>query len=142
MKIHPGVKPAAWGAVAGAIALAIVGFSQLGWTTGSTAEKMATQRAENRGRRGAGSNLRRKVPAANRCRSKTRRIQQGFLVLGPSRRHREGRLGDDAGKQHTEFGSCERLRRKTRQLDVETPTANRATARVGDRRDRGAHLRR
>ena len=46
MKIHPGVKPAAWGAVAGAIALAIVGFSQLGWTTGSTAEKMATQRAE------------------------------------------------------------------------------------------------
>ena len=46
MKIHPGVKPAVWGAVAGAIALAVVGFSQLGWTLGSTAEKMATQRAE------------------------------------------------------------------------------------------------
>jgi hypothetical protein len=46
MKIHPGVKPAVWGAVAGAIAFAVVGFSQLGWTLGSTAEKMATQRAE------------------------------------------------------------------------------------------------
>ena len=32
--------------MAGAVALAVVGFSQLGWTLGSTAEKMATQRAE------------------------------------------------------------------------------------------------
>jgi hypothetical protein len=46
MKIHPGVKPAVWGALAGAAAFAVVGFSQLGWTLGSTAEKMATQRAE------------------------------------------------------------------------------------------------
>jgi hypothetical protein len=42
--------------------------------------------------------------------------------LGPSLTHREGRLGYDAWKQHTEFGSCERLRRKARQLDLETPT--------------------
>jgi len=46
MKIHPGMKPAVWGAVAGAVALAVIGFSQLGWTLGSTAEKMATQRAD------------------------------------------------------------------------------------------------
>jgi hypothetical protein len=46
MKIHPGIKPAVWGAVAGVVALAILGFSQLGWTLGGTAEKMATQRAE------------------------------------------------------------------------------------------------
>ena len=46
MKIHPGVKPAVWGAVAGAVVFAVVGFSSLGWTLGSTAEKMATQRAE------------------------------------------------------------------------------------------------
>ena len=46
MKIHPGVKPAVWGAVAGAIACAVVGFSQLGWTLGSNAEKMATERAD------------------------------------------------------------------------------------------------
>ena len=46
MKIHPGVKPAVWGAVAGAVAFAVVGFSSLGWTLGSPAEKMANQRAE------------------------------------------------------------------------------------------------
>jgi hypothetical protein len=46
MKIHPGVKPAVWGAVVGAVAFAVVGFSSLGWTLGSTAEKLATQRAE------------------------------------------------------------------------------------------------
>jgi hypothetical protein len=46
MKVHPGVKPAVWGAVIGAVAFAVVGFSSLGWTLGSTAEKMATQRAE------------------------------------------------------------------------------------------------
>ena len=46
MKIHPGVKPAVWGAVAGAVAFTVVGFSSLGWTLGSTAERMATQRAE------------------------------------------------------------------------------------------------
>ena len=46
MKIHPGVKPAVWGAVVGAVAFTVVGFSSLGWTLGSTAEKMASQRAE------------------------------------------------------------------------------------------------
>jgi hypothetical protein len=46
MKIHAGVKPAVSGAVVGAVAFTIVGFSSLGWTLGSTAEEMATQRAE------------------------------------------------------------------------------------------------
>ena len=46
MKIHPGMKPAVWGAVVGAVAFTVVGFSSLGWTLGSTAEKMANQRAE------------------------------------------------------------------------------------------------
>src|ERR1700750_3388106 len=45
MKVHPGVKPAVWGAVVGAVAFTVVGFSSLGWTLGSTAEKMATKRA-------------------------------------------------------------------------------------------------
>jgi hypothetical protein len=35
-----------WGAVAGALALAIIGFSQLGWTTSATAEKLAQERAD------------------------------------------------------------------------------------------------
>jgi hypothetical protein len=47
MKAHPGCKPAAWGAVAGAIAIMIFGFGWFGWTLGSTAEKMANQRTES-----------------------------------------------------------------------------------------------
>ena len=39
------VRPALWGAVAGAIALAIVGFSWGGWVTGGTAETLARNSA-------------------------------------------------------------------------------------------------
>ena len=46
MKIHPGVKPAAWGAAAGAVAIMSLGFWQFGWVLGSTADKIANQRAE------------------------------------------------------------------------------------------------
>jgi pimeloyl-ACP methyl ester carboxylesterase len=38
-------KPALWGAAAGAIALAIVGFSWGGWVTGGTAETLAKNSA-------------------------------------------------------------------------------------------------
>jgi len=46
MQIPSEVKPACWGAVAGAIALAIVGFNWGGWVTGGSAEAKASQRAE------------------------------------------------------------------------------------------------
>jgi hypothetical protein len=46
MQIPSEVKPACWGAVAGAIALAIIGFNWGGWVTGGTAEQKASQRAE------------------------------------------------------------------------------------------------
>lgn len=39
-------RPALWGAVAGAIALAIVGFNWGGWLTTSTAEKLAAKQAD------------------------------------------------------------------------------------------------
>jgi hypothetical protein len=45
MTIPAWVKPALTGALLGAIALAILGFNWGGWTTQSTAEKMATDRA-------------------------------------------------------------------------------------------------
>jgi hypothetical protein len=45
-QIPPEVKPACWGAVAGAIALAVIGFSWGGWVTGATAEAKAKQRAD------------------------------------------------------------------------------------------------
>ena len=39
------IKPAIWGAVGGAAALAIVGFGWGGWHTGGQAEKLANDRA-------------------------------------------------------------------------------------------------
>ena len=44
--MHPAIKPAAWGALVGAIACAVVGFNSLGWTLGSTAERQASERAQ------------------------------------------------------------------------------------------------
>jgi hypothetical protein len=46
MRSHPEIKPAVWGAVVGAIAMAIVGFWALGWMLGSSAERMARDRAD------------------------------------------------------------------------------------------------
>ena len=40
------IKPALWGAVGGAIALAIIGFAWGGWVTGGTAQKMAEKLAQ------------------------------------------------------------------------------------------------
>jgi hypothetical protein len=46
MTIPVWLKSGLWGAVVGAIAMAIVGFSQLGWTTSTTAERLAQERSE------------------------------------------------------------------------------------------------
>lgn len=45
MQVHQSVKPAAWGFVVGAIAMAIVGFQGLGWTTAGSAERQARDQA-------------------------------------------------------------------------------------------------
>ena len=45
MNISPNVKPALWGAVGGAVALAILGFTWGGWVTNSSATTMAQDRA-------------------------------------------------------------------------------------------------
>ena len=42
MQIPPWVKPAVYGAGAGAVALAIIGFTWGGWVTGGAAQKMAS----------------------------------------------------------------------------------------------------
>jgi hypothetical protein len=47
MKLHPGLKPSIWGAAVGAAAISVIGFSSMGWTLGSTAERMAADRAES-----------------------------------------------------------------------------------------------
>jgi len=48
MKVQaPWFKPAAWGVVVGAIGTMIIGFSWLGWTLSSTAERMAVERTNS-----------------------------------------------------------------------------------------------
>jgi hypothetical protein len=46
MSVPEWVKPAAWGAVGGAIAAIVVGFFWGGWVTGGTAGQMAATSAE------------------------------------------------------------------------------------------------
>ena len=46
MNVPEWVKPGAWGLAGGAAAAMIVGFTWGGWMTGSTAEKLATDRSE------------------------------------------------------------------------------------------------
>jgi len=43
----PWLKPALWGAVIGAVATMIIGFSWMGWTLGSSAERAAVTRADS-----------------------------------------------------------------------------------------------
>lgn len=45
MSLPVETKPALWGVVGGAVAMAIVGFTWGGWVTGSKAESTAAQRA-------------------------------------------------------------------------------------------------
>lgn len=46
MQIPVWLKPGIWGAVVGAIVLAIVGFSQLGWKTAAASEQLAQERSD------------------------------------------------------------------------------------------------
>jgi hypothetical protein len=45
VKSYPSLKPALWGACAGAVLVMVLGFSQFGWVLGSKAEQMARDRA-------------------------------------------------------------------------------------------------
>ena len=45
MQIPVWLKPGLWGAASGAVVMAIVGFSQLGWKTDGTAQQLALDRA-------------------------------------------------------------------------------------------------
>jgi alpha/beta superfamily hydrolase len=46
MEAQSQLKPALWGAVGGAIALAVIGFSWGGWVTGSKADALARQQVQ------------------------------------------------------------------------------------------------
>jgi hypothetical protein len=47
MTLHPSLKPALWGAAAGAVTMTVIGFSWMGWMLGGTADRMAADRAES-----------------------------------------------------------------------------------------------
>ena len=47
MQVPSELKPAAWGAVGGAIALAVIGFNWGGWVTSATANKNAKDAADS-----------------------------------------------------------------------------------------------
>src|SRR2546427_9381393 len=46
MKKYPSLKPGIWGVVIGAAAISVIGFTSFGWTLGSTADRMAKERAQ------------------------------------------------------------------------------------------------
>jgi cold shock CspA family protein len=46
MKVPPWCKPAFWGVVVGAVGIMIMGFAWGGWVLGSTAERLANDRAD------------------------------------------------------------------------------------------------
>jgi hypothetical protein len=46
MKTYPSLNPGIWGAVIGAAAISVLGFSSFGETLGSTAERIAQERGQ------------------------------------------------------------------------------------------------
>ena len=46
MRVPPWLKPACWGVVVGALGIMILGFAWGGWVLGSTAERLAKDRAD------------------------------------------------------------------------------------------------
>lgn len=117
MKILPGLKPAVWGAVVGAVGIAVVGFSTLGWTLGSTADRMANERA-------AVAVVAALTPIcvakfeAQADVSKAGPIQRGRHIVGPEFIYREWRLGDHARERYAEFGRSPCMCGETRQRDL------------------------
>ena len=101
MKITSGLKPGIWGTV--------IGFSQFGWTLGGHRRADGERASCNRGRCRASTDLRREIPAAGRCTRETGGVRQSAHVPGSGGDHREGRLGDDAGKRYSERSGCQRL---------------------------------
>ena len=109
MQVPSELKPAAWGAVGGAIALAVIGFSWGGWVTGGTADKTAKEAADTAIVRVlapiCAENFQQQADAGAKFADlmKASTWERGNF-------RREGRLGDDAGRQHPQHRRGTRLR--------------------------------
>ena len=112
MKFHPGVKPALWGAAAGAVAISVVGFSSMGWMLGSTAERLAADRADS-----AIVDVLTPICVEKfqqHADSVTKVEFNKAPIVEPARADREGRLGNDARNRKGKLGGGPRLRGETR----------------------------
>ena len=118
MKAHPGCKPAAWGAVAGAIAIMILGFSWFGWMRGDTAEKMANQRAEAAVVVALTPICVEKFQHQAGAVEKLAEFKKISSSWGSPIADREGWLGHHARERGVEFGGGRRVRRKARQPNL------------------------
>jgi len=120
MNKYPSVKPAVWGAVAGAVAISVIGFSQFGWTLGSSAERMASERAQT-------AVVTVLTPI---CVEKFR--QQSEATVKPALNHRKRRLGNDLWRRNSQLGGRHSVRREARPAALtesrqdESPPAARA----------------
>jgi len=73
------------GAVIGAVAISVVGFSSFGWTLGSTAERMAKERAQT-----AVVDVLAPIGVEKfRHQADATRVQQGLLILRPASDHQK-----------------------------------------------------
>jgi hypothetical protein len=113
MQVPSELKPAAWGAVAGAIALAVIGFNWGGWVTGATANKNAKDATDSAIVRVLAPICAEKFQQQADAGAK-RRPEEG-QHLGERYVRRERRLGDHAWKLRTEYGRGARLCGASRQ---------------------------
>ena len=114
MKVPPWCKPAFWGVVVGAIGIMIIGFAWWGWVLGSTAERMAKDRAD-----GAVTEV--LVPicvarfmGASRCGGEAHRIPERRVMAAKSS-DCQRRLGDGNGQHRPEYGGGTGLRSTARE---------------------------
>ena len=89
-------KPVLWGAVGGAILLAIIGFNWGGWVTTGTAEAMAKESAANAVAERLGSIC---VAQLNRDSEKAQKLKEneGTRYLGEGPLYRKAEVGGHAG---------------------------------------------
>jgi hypothetical protein len=92
------LKPALWGAAAGAVEITVIGFSSMGWTLGGTAERVAADRADSAVVAVLPPICVAKFQTTSRLCDEADRIQEG-CVLGSARFRREGRLGIGTGNR-------------------------------------------
>jgi hypothetical protein len=129
MKLPANLKPGIWGAVIGAVAISVVGFSSLGLDTRQHRRPHGLGARPKRCCRRADADLHRAVPAAGRCVGEAGRVQQGFDVLGSAVVYRKGRVGDSTRRDNAEFRRRQRLRRTVGQTALRTaPTLGSSAA--------------